>query len=150
MTNGSRHSTPNELICNGLHITYILDFNKILHTYRSHWNMKKAKNFFLNSSFYRVVYGYLKSAVFSCSASAHMFETSVNFYFSACDQRKLLRIARQGFKDRVHCFSMQVVINKCFLLNPKKNFGADSSCRFRQKCKKRTFNSEKWHHWAEG
>jgi len=25
-------------------------------------------------------------------------------------------------KDRVHCFSMQVVMNKCFLLNPKKNF----------------------------
>jgi len=26
-------------------------------------------------------------------------------------------------KDRVHCFSMQVVKNKCFLLNPEKNFG---------------------------
>jgi len=24
-------------------------------------------------------------------------------------------------KGRVHCFSMQVVINKCFLLNPEKN-----------------------------
>jgi len=24
-------------------------------------------------------------------------------------------------KDQVHCFSMQVVINKCYLLNPKKN-----------------------------
>jgi len=23
--------------------------------------------------------------------------------------------------DRVHCFSMQIVMNKCFLLNPKKN-----------------------------
>jgi len=25
-------------------------------------------------------------------------------------------------KGRVYCFSMQVVINKCFLLNPKKKF----------------------------
>jgi len=25
------------------------------------------------------------------------------------------------FKDPVHCFSMQFVINKCFLLNPEKN-----------------------------
>jgi len=42
-------------------------------------------------------------------------------------------------KVRVHCFSMQVEMNKCFLLNPEKNFGADPSCRFREK---RTFNSE--------
>jgi len=40
-------------------------------------------------------------------------------------------------KNFVHCFSMQVVINKCFLLNPEKNFGADPSCHFREKC---TFN----------
>jgi len=25
------------------------------------------------------------------------------------------------FKGRVHCISMQVVMNKCFLLNPEKN-----------------------------
>jgi len=25
------------------------------------------------------------------------------------------------FKCRVHCFSMQVVMNKCFLLKPEKN-----------------------------
>jgi len=43
------------------------------------------------------------------------------------------------FEGRVHCFSMQVVINKCFLLNSEKIFGADPSCRFREK---RTFNSE--------
>jgi len=43
-------------------------------------------------------------------------------------------------KDRVHCFSMQVIMNKCFLLNPEKKFGANPSCRFRDK---RTFNSEK-------
>jgi len=24
------------------------------------------------------------------------------------------------FKGRVHCFSMQVVMNKCFILNPEK------------------------------
>jgi len=44
------------------------------------------------------------------------------------------------FKDQVHCFSMQVVMNKCFLLYPEKKFSADPSCRFR---KKRTFNSAK-------
>jgi len=26
-----------------------------------------------------------------------------------------------SFEDRVHCFSMQIVMNKCFLLNPEKN-----------------------------
>jgi len=29
--------------------------------------------------------------------------------------------APSPFKGRVHCFSMQVVMNKCFLLNPIKN-----------------------------
>jgi len=43
------------------------------------------------------------------------------------------------FKGRVHCFSMQVVVNKCFL-NPEKNFGVNPSYHFRDK---RTFNSEK-------
>jgi len=32
-----------------------------------------------------------------------------------------LLINKLQLKDRVHCFSMQVVINKCFLLNPEKN-----------------------------
>jgi len=44
------------------------------------------------------------------------------------------------FKGRVQCFSMQFVINLCFLLNPEKKIGADPSCRFREK---RNFNSEK-------
>jgi len=35
---------------------------------------------------------------------------------------------------------MQVVINKCFLLNPEKKFGADLSCCFREKCKNAHFN----------
>jgi len=33
-------------------------------------------------------------------------------------------------KGRVQCFSMQIVLNKCFVLNPKK-IGADPSCRLR-------------------
>jgi len=37
------------------------------------------------------------------------------------------------FKGQVRCFSMQVVMKKCFLLNSEKKFGADSSCRFRGK-----------------
>jgi len=40
------------------------------------------------------------------------------------------------FKGRVHCFSMQVVINKCFLLNPEKKFCEFPSCCFREKVKK--------------
>jgi len=44
------------------------------------------------------------------------------------------------FKGPVHCFSMQVVMNKCFLLNPEKKFGTDPC----------TFNSEKWRHRAKG
>jgi len=42
------------------------------------------------------------------------------------------------FKDRVHCFSTQVIINKCFLLNPEKKIDTDSTCRFREKRKKHT------------
>jgi len=30
---------------------------------------------------------------------------------------------------------MQVVINKCFLLNPEKKIGANPSCHFQEKCK---------------
>jgi len=36
-------------------------------------------------------------------------------------------------KGRVHCFSTQIVMNKCYLLNPEKKFGADPSCHFRKK-----------------
>jgi len=35
---------------------------------------------------------------------------------------------------------MQVVMNTCFFLNPEKQFGEDSSCRFREKRKKHTLN----------
>jgi len=37
------------------------------------------------------------------------------------------------FKDRMHCFSMHVVMNKCFILNHEKRFSADPSCCFREK-----------------
>jgi len=40
-------------------------------------------------------------------------------------------------KGLAHCFSMQVVINKCFLLNLEKKFGVDPSCRFRKKKQKK-------------
>jgi len=35
---------------------------------------------------------------------------------------------------------MQVVSNKCFLLNREKTIGADPSCRFRENCKNAQFN----------
>jgi len=47
-------------------------------------------------------------------------------------------------------FSMQVVMIKCFLLNPKKTkFGADPSCQFWENAKS-TLNFEKWRNWTEG
>jgi len=45
-------------------------------------------------------------------------------------------------KGRLHCFSMQVAMNKCFLLNPEKKISADPSCRFREKRKNAHFTSE--------
>jgi len=48
--------------------------------------------------------------------------------------------ALSNIQDLVHCFSMQIVMNKRFLLNPEKKCGANPSFRFRDK---RTINSEK-------
>jgi len=49
-------------------------------------------------------------------------------------------------KGRVHCFSMQVLMNKCFLLNPEEKFRADPSLMFSRKTYS---NSEKWRHRAK-
>jgi len=56
---------------------------------------------------------------------------------------KVVNWTLQSLKGPVHCFSMQIVMNKCFLLNPENKFGADPSYRFLEKHKKLTFNSEK-------
>jgi len=48
----------------------------------------------------------------------------------------------------VYCFSMQVVMNKCFLLNPKKNFGADPSCHFWENILVSVHLIEKWRHFV--
>jgi len=48
-----------------------------------------------------------------------------------------------GLRDRVHCFSMQVIINKCYLLNPEKNLAQIRLVVLEKKRKKRTFISEK-------
>jgi len=50
-------------------------------------------------------------------------------------------------KGRVHCFSMHVVINKYFLLNPEKNLAQTGLVVLE---KYALFNSEKWRHRAEG
>jgi len=47
-----------------------------------------------------------------------------------------------NIKGPIQCFSMQVIMNKCFLLNPDKKFGADPSCR--------TPIPKKWCYWAKG
>jgi len=44
------------------------------------------------------------------------------------------------FKGQVHCFLMQVVIKKCFLLNPEKNL-AQIRLVVYEKMQKRTFKS---------
>jgi len=33
----------------------------------------------------------------------------------------LIKKKKNDIKGQVHCFSMQIVMNKCFLLNPEKN-----------------------------
>jgi len=53
--------------------------------------------------------------------------------------KKLVIISSIHIKARVHCFSMQVVMNKC-LLNPEKKIWRKSVLSF---SKKRTFKSEK-------
>jgi len=45
---------------------------------------------------------------------------------------------------------MQVVINKCFILNPEKKLAQIRFVVFEKKYKKRAhFNSKKWRHRAE-
>jgi len=39
-----------------------------------------------------------------------------------CFNKAQMRNCKIIFKGRVHCFSMQVGMNKCFLLNPEKNW----------------------------
>jgi len=43
-----------------------------------------------------------------------------------------------SLKGRVQYFSMQVEMNKCFLLNLEKKISAVPSCRCQEKRKKRT------------
>jgi len=57
-------------------------------------------------------------------------------------------LAKTLLKGRVHCFSMQVVMNKCFLPNPEKNW-RKSVLSFSRKTEKCIFNSEKLRHPAE-
>jgi len=47
-----------------------------------------------------------------------------------------------GFKGQVQCFSMQVVINKCFLLNPE-NLSQIRLVVFEKYAKVHNFNSKK-------
>jgi len=46
-------------------------------------------------------------------------------------------------KGRVHCFSMQVVMKKCFLLNPGKKLAQILLVIFEKNAKNAHFNSEK-------
>jgi len=61
---------------------------------------------------------------------------------TVCCYSNAVDLECQAIQSRVHCFSMSCN-QQVFSPNPEKKFGADSSFRFREKCKKRTFNSEK-------
>jgi len=45
---------------------------------------------------------------------------------------------------------MQIVMNKCFLLNPEKKLAQIRLVVFEKKAKKAHFISKKWRHRAEG
>jgi len=57
--------------------------------------------------------------------------------------RKCDFIVMYSFKGRVHCFSMQFVMNKCFLLNPEKKLAQIHLVVFDKNAKNAHFNSEK-------
>jgi len=63
---------------------------------------------------------------FACITGPHNFADISAF----C----LVRSYVNWLKGRVHCFSMQFVMNKCCLLNPEK-IGVDQSCCFRENAK---------------
>jgi len=46
--------------------------------------------------------------------------SSISMFKKLKQVQKLMTFSR--FIDRVHCFSMQVVMNKCLLLNLEKNW----------------------------
>jgi len=83
-----------------------------------------------------------------------MLQNWKNGFFSKFNKEVIKQTASRKhvltLNGQVHCFSMQIVTNKCFLLNLEKKIGADPSCRFREKRKKHNFNSKKWRHRAEG
>jgi len=56
-------------------------------------------------------------------------------FFDCCNAFIDFTVCDCSFKGPVQCFSMQVVLNKYFLLNPEKNFGPDPTYRFRGKRK---------------
>jgi len=56
---------------------------------------------------------------------------------------KPLSLFQKCLKDRVHCFLMQVVINKYFLLNPEKNLAHIRLLVVFEKNAKKCFNFEK-------
>jgi len=55
-----------------------------------------------------------------------------------------------SLKGRVHCFSMQVGMNKCFLLNPESKLAQIRLAIFEKNAKKVHFNFEKRRHRAGG
>jgi len=60
---------------------------------------------------------------------------SVNYKVYSC-------VILSHFKGWVQCFSMQVVVNKCFLLNPEKNLAQIRLVIFEKNAKTHTFISK--------
>jgi len=75
----------------------------------------------------------LFNIIFYSSKNFNVFQFALPSNSMLPNQSKMQKSGQN--KGQVHCFSMQVVMNKCFLLNPEKKFGPDPSFRFWEKCK---------------
>jgi len=68
---------------------------------------------------------------------------AINVFVCVCVTVYVLFLENIFFKGLVQCFSMQVVMNKCFLLNPEKKLAQICLVVFEKNAKIAHFNSEK-------
>jgi len=66
----------------------------------------------------------------------------IRTHFNTCINPNLNPNSNFDLKGRVHCFSMQVVMTKCFLLNPDKNMAQIRLVVFEKNAKNAHFNSK--------
>jgi len=64
--------------------------------------------------------------------------------------QSLKKFTTLEIKSQVQCFSMQIIMNKCFLLNSEKKLAQNRLVVFEKNAKNAHFNSEKWRHRGKG